>query len=150
MKVSLIVMKGMRVEDIYVLQEETVSEESVVSINSSVLNSTRLWYLHLGHIDKESLDVLKKRGLIDDACQSKPSSYGDCSFDKKKHVTFDVGSQEMKSENVHPYVCGLTTIASLGGTSYLVLSVDDFSLKIWIHFLKIKNEIFTKFKSERP
>ena len=45
-----------------------VLEESVVSIDSSISDSTQLWHLRLGHVDEESLEVLKKRGLIDGVC----------------------------------------------------------------------------------
>ena len=75
---------------------------------------------------------MKKRGLIDGVCQSKSSSCGDCSFGKKKHVTFDVGRPRATEflEYVHSYVWGPTPIVSLGGASFFILFVDDFSCMV--------------------
>ena len=90
-KGSLVVMKGVRVDDIYMLRGEIVFGDSVVSTDCSVPDSTQLWHLRLGHVDEESLEVLKKRRLIVVDSQLKPSSCEDCSIGKKKRVTFDVG-----------------------------------------------------------
>ena len=78
---------------------------------------------------------------------SKPSSCGDCSFGKKKHVTFDVGRPRATEflEYVYSYVRGPTPVASFGGASYFVLFVDNFSRKVWVYFLKAKDEIFAQF-----
>lgn len=35
---------------------------------------------------------------------------------------------------------------SCGGSMYFLLSVDDFSRMCWVHFLKYKHEVFSKFK----
>ena len=36
--------------------------------------------------------------------------------------------------------------SSLSGYVYYVSFIDDFSRKTWIHFLKSKDEVFSKFK----
>jgi hypothetical protein len=38
------------------------------------------------------------------------------------------------------------TITSLGGFSYYVTLIDDFSQKTWIYFINTKDEAFNKFQ----
>ena len=49
-------------------------------------------------------------------------------------------------EIVHSDVCGPMSCSSLTGYVYYVYFIDDFSCNTWIYFLKIKNEVFSKFK----
>ena len=35
---------------------------------------------------------------------------------------------------------------SQGGCSYFVMFIDDYSRKVWLYFLKMKDEVFGKFK----
>ena len=37
-------------------------------------------------------------------------------------------------------------VESLGGCFYFVTFIDDFSRKVWIYFLRSKNEVFQNFK----
>ena len=37
-------------------------------------------------------------------------------------------------------------VSSKGGASYLLMFIDDFSRKVWVYFLKHKNEVFHTFK----
>ena len=47
---------------------------------------------------------------------------------------------------LHSDVCGPMYSNSLSGYVYYVSFIDDFSHRTWIHFLKGKNEVFSKFK----
>lgn len=49
---------------------------------------------------------------------------------------------------VHPYLCGLVSIASLSSFWYYVTYIDDYSHRYWIHFLKSKefNEVLSHFQ----
>jgi hypothetical protein len=49
-------------------------------------------------------------------------------------------------EIMHSDVCGSMSTTSLSGYVNYVSFIDDFSLKIWIYFLKSKGEVFSKFK----
>ena len=49
-------------------------------------------------------------------------------------------------ERVHSDVCGLMKVNSLGGASYFVTFIDDFSRKVWAYTLKTKNQVLDKFK----
>ena len=47
---------------------------------------------------------------------------------------------------VHIDVCGPFEKASLGGSSYFVSFIDDYSRKAWIYLLNRKSEVFLTFK----
>ena len=49
-------------------------------------------------------------------------------------------------ELVHSDVCGPMPIVSMGGASYFVTFIDDFSCKVWAYPLKRKDEVFSVFK----
>ena len=41
---------------------------------------------------------------------------------------------------------GLASVLSKGGARYLLTFIDDFSRKVWVYFLKHKNDVFHTFK----
>jgi len=47
---------------------------------------------------------------------------------------------------VHLDTCGPLQHASLSDFKYFVTFIDDFSRKVWVFFMKKKNETFNKFK----
>jgi transposase InsO family protein len=50
---------------------------------------------------------------------------------------------------LHTDVCGPMTRNSLSGCEYYLTSIDDYSRKTWIYFLKAKSEVFTRFQEFR-
>lgn len=50
---------------------------------------------------------------------------------------------------VHLDVCGSMIVPSLGGFSYYVIFIDDFSWKTWIYLMKTKDEVFSRFHDFR-
>jgi hypothetical protein len=63
-------------------------------------------------------------------------------------VKFPFGAIRAKGilELVHSDVFGLVSAPSLGGSLYSFSSIDDFSKKTWIYFLRKKSQGFDKFK----
>jgi hypothetical protein len=47
---------------------------------------------------------------------------------------------------IHSYVCGPMSSASLTGSLYYVVFIDDFSRKSWIFFMKTKGQVFSRFQ----
>jgi len=47
---------------------------------------------------------------------------------------------------IYSDVCGPFEVKSLGGNSYFVSFIDEFTRKIWIYLIKQKNEVFNIFK----
>ena len=51
-----------------------------------------------------------------------------------------------KLELVHTDLWGPFLVASLGGSRYYIVFIDDSSRKIWVYFLKNKFDVFENFK----
>ena len=68
-------------------------------------------------------------------------------YGKQHRENFPTSSwqENMHLQLVHRDICEPLKI-SLGGCSYLLLFVDDFSRMNWVHFLKKKSKSFEKFK----
>ena len=62
-KGSLVLLKGTRKNDLYVLEGTTVTGLVSVSSSSSV-DKTRLWHLRLRHMSMRGLKELSKQGLL--------------------------------------------------------------------------------------
>ena len=71
-----------------------------------------------------------------------------CVKGKNIKKTFPRSKRKAKGilEIIHSTVCGSMSSNSLSGYVYYVSFIDDFSRNTWIYFLKIKDEIFSKFK----
>ena len=41
---------------------------------------------------------------------------------------------------------GPSPVSSLGGSRFYVTFIDDFSMKVWVYFLKHKSDVFATFK----
>lgn len=49
-------------------------------------------------------------------------------------------------EYIHSDLWGPAPVKCQGGCSYFVTFINDYSMKVWLHFLKTKDEVFRKFK----
>jgi transposase InsO family protein len=76
-----------------------------------------------------------------------------CLFGKKHRESFPVGKSYREKpplEIVHSNIFGAMQTPSIGGNSYFLTFIDDFSRKTWIYFLKHKYDAlgcFQQFKS---
>ena len=100
-----------------------------VSVDSSRgLDATRLWHLRLGHVSEKSLDVLRRREMIDGESFSKLEFCEECVMGKQTRVSFGEGKHDSRGilEYVHTDVWGPAPVASLGGARYYISFIDDF------------------------
>lgn len=49
-------------------------------------------------------------------------------------------------ELIHSDVCGPLKVKTIGGTSYFVTFIDDYSRKLWVFALKTKDHVLPTFK----
>ena len=72
-----------------------------------------------------------------------------CMLGKQQRKAFPPESTnraKVPLELLHGYLCGKMPTQALGGSSYFMLLVDDFSRKMWVYFLHDKAQAFGKFK----
>ena len=71
-----------------------------------------------------------------------------CAVDKYSKTKFSSNDSRSKgiSDLVHSNICGTMLVSSLAGYNYYVTFIDDFSKRMWIYFMKTKDEIFSQFR----
>jgi hypothetical protein len=70
------------------------------------------------------------------------------SFNKHHWDSFDKHASWHAStllQLVHSDLCGLFSSPSFSGCKYFLTSIDDFSKRTWVYFLKLKSEVFEDF-----
>jgi hypothetical protein len=74
-----------------------------------------------------------------------------CQFGKQTKNVFphDKNVNKRAFVVVHSDVWGLTKTTSMGGCRYYVSFIDDHARKVWVYFVKEKNEVFTHFQNFR-
>ena len=72
-----------------------------------------------------------------------------CVFGKQKRLSFSTAVHRTKStlDYIHSDLWGPSREPSKGnGSRYMLTFIDDFSRKVWVYFLKEKNQVFKVFK----
>lgn len=96
-KGALVVMRGQKNENLYVLQGSTVlgatTDSSSIDTDS---DTTRLWHMRLGHMDERGMTVLSKQGLLGGQKIVKLNFYEDCVFGKQRRVKFSTAVHKTK------------------------------------------------------
>ena len=153
MKVSrsaLIVMKACRSGSLYILQGTTVTGSVAVSSSSlSDSDITKLWHMRLGHMSEKGLSILSKRGLLCGQSTGPLDFCEHCIFGKQKRVSFTspaVHKTKGTLDYIHSDLWGPAHVQSKGGARYMLTFIDDYSRKVWVYFLKHKNDVFLTFK----
>jgi len=148
-KGSLVVIKGKKVNALYILQDSMVTGDAAVSMSEdSDLDTTRLWHMRLGHMSERELHVLSKQGLLCGQKTGKLDFCEHCVFGKQHRVSFGTGVHRTKNtlDYIHLDVWGPSQVPSKGEASYLLTLIDDYSRKVWVYPLKNKSDVFATFK----
>jgi hypothetical protein len=147
-KGSLIHMIGdINSAKLYVLRGSTLLGIAA-AVTSDELSKTNLWHARLGHMSEHGMAELIKRELLVGCNMSKLDFYEHSIFDKHKRVKPNASVHTTKGilEHVHADLWGPSYKKSLGGASYMLTIIDDYSRKVWPYFLKHKYEAFDAFR----
>ena len=137
-----LVGKGVRRNNLYELSALTASANK---------STSRLWHERFGHIGFAVLKEMQKTEMVahlpafselQEPCEA-------CMMGKQQRKAFPHESSNRSKtplELVHADLCGKMSTTALGGSSYFLLIVDDFSRKMWVYFIHDKAEAFGKFK----
>jgi len=122
---------------------------------AEVKSNIDLWHERLGHLSESKMKELLQNNMmvgLDFKMEDHLSFCPVCSIGKQprqKFVTADSIRTKDIGEVIHSDVCGPIRITSVGGASYFLTFIDDFSRKSWVYFLKRKSEVFEIFKNFR-
>jgi len=110
---SLVVLKGIRCNNLYYLKGNAITENLIASEHLED-DSTRLWQKRFRQVDLNSLKVLAKQGLSEGALTCNLESGEHCVLDKKTKVKFG-DSSECLLDCVHVDIWDPIKTALLGG-----------------------------------
>jgi hypothetical protein len=114
--------------------------------------TTLLWHQRMGHISSEKLSKLAEmsEGLPASAC-SHPigETCVDCCIGKQIRTKIPAKSAKVRSEKlgdfIHSDVCGPIAPFTMGGSSYFVSFIDDFTRMSWVFTMNEKSEVSSLF-----
>ncbi|GKA40987.1 retrovirus-related pol polyprotein from transposon TNT 1-94 [Tanacetum coccineum] len=147
-KGSLMVLSGTMKENcVYSLDGWAESGEASVGIQEKE-SLAQVWHKCLGHISEAGLHELEKREVLGNKGLGKLEFCENCVLGKSTRVSFGRGQHMTKGviDYVHADLWGPSRVESMSGCRYFLSIVDDYSRRVWVHFLRHKNEAFNKFK----
>jgi len=140
-KGSMVVMKGIRRNNLYYLKGSTVTSQVETSISSDDA-FIQVWHMRLRHGGKKSLQAPAKKGSLEGAsiCNMKLGGHG--ILDKKIKVKFSTTTHHSEGllNCVHISIWGPAKTASLGDYRYFVSFIDNLSRHYWIYPMKQRFE----------
>jgi hypothetical protein len=130
--------------NLYRLLEQ--NEEALVH---DEVNPNELWHRRYAHINYQELPFLKR--MVEGIPELRSTHEGickGCALGKNIKKPFPSNNNKSKEilDLIHSYVCGPMPVKSLGGSSYYVIFIDDYSRKTWLYLLKTKDKVFNKFQ----
>ncbi|KAL1198006.1 Retrovirus-related Pol polyprotein from transposon TNT 1-94 [Cardamine amara subsp. amara] len=142
-------LQGTLCGSLYLLDGETVVGQSNISVTGkSAKDETVLWHRRLGHMSMKNLMILVKRGIIDKRRIGEMDFCDSCVMGKTKRLSFNIGKHNSGEalKYVHSDLWGSPSVTpSISGKQYFLSIIDDYTRKVWVFFLSVKSEAFTKF-----
>jgi hypothetical protein len=149
---SNLMFKGFRYE-IFYLDDFSSNEAKLTTCLFSKASLGWLWHRRLGQVGMSQLNQLTKHDLVrglNDVKFEKNKLCSSCPAEKQVENTHPNKSQmsiHRPLELFHMGLFGPTSFVSIGGNSYYLVIVDDYSRFTWVYFLRDKSNVFETFKS---
>ena len=146
-----LIFKGFRFQNLY-LVDFSSNASCISTCLLAKVSLGWLWHRRLGHVGMSTLKKLFKNGLVvglKDVRFEKDKLCSACQAGKQvanSHPTKNFLSTSRPLELLHMDLFGPTSYKSIGGNSYCLVVVDDFSRFTWVFFLQDKSETSGIFK----
>lgn len=132
------------------VRRNNLYELSALTATAGV-GTSKLWHERFGHIGLAVLKEMHQKGMVAHlpAISEMKDTCAACMMGKQQRKAFPQESKNRAKaplELVHADLCGKMPTQALGGSSYFMLIVDDYSRKMWVYFLRDKAQAFGKFK----
>jgi hypothetical protein len=122
---------------------------ALIHSTSSNNDLCEIWNRRMTHLHHGALRVLREMvtGIPDFSSKHHELCKG-CTLGKyTKNFFPSSGSRAVGIlDLIHSDVCGPMSSASLTGSLYYVVFIDEFSRKSWIFFMKTKGQVFSQFQ----
>ena len=145
------VFTGIRRGDLYIVDFTKRAQPRTCLIAKS--SKGWLWHRRLGHVGMRNLDKLVKGDHIlgvKDVIFDKDRLYCACQAGKQvggSHPVKNIMTTRRPLELLHMDLFGPNSYKSLGGNSFGLVIVDDFSRFTWVFFLDDKSQVQKIFKN---
>ena len=148
-----IVFKGKRVDNVYKINFSELADQKVICL-LSVNDKKWMWHRRLGHANWRLISKLSKLQLVKglpDIDYHSDALCGACQrgkIVKSSFKTKDIVSTSRPLELLHIDLFGPVSTASLYGSRYGLVIVDDYSRWTWVKFIKSKDvacDVFSSF-----
>ena len=117
---------------------------ALVSVTAAVssLPSLALWHSCLGHASSSQVQQLASKGLLG-SVSKKIFDCTSCQLGKQLVLSFNNSESISNSifELIHSDIWEPFPVASIGGSQYFVVFIDDYSRYSWIFPMKSRSEI---------
>jgi hypothetical protein len=138
---------GTRHERLYKFLFQPV--RALIHSTSSSSDLCEIWHRRMAHLHHGALRVLREMvmGVPDFSSEHHEFCKG-CALGKYTKTYFSSSDSREAGiiDLIHSDVCGPMSSASLTGSLYYVVFIDDFSRKSWIFFMKTKGQVFSRFQ----
>ena len=104
-------------------------------------------HVRLGHAGEKFLQTLMRYGLLKCMKTCKLKFCEHCTIGKKIRVKFGAINHDTHEilKYVHSDIWGPTKIASIGGSHYFIIFIDDFSRRVWVYTMRANDEVLEIF-----
>jgi len=99
-------------------------------------------------MSENRITILRKKSYLGSAGTGKLEFCDHCVFVKQNRVSFSTAKHctQRILNYIHSDLSGPSRVPLFGGKHYMLTFIDDFSRKVWVYFLRQKNETFSTFK----
>eukprot|EP00253_Pinus_taeda_P024327 PITA_24327 len=143
-----LVMRGIEEERLLKLQGTSAHKQHFSYIThheEGTLPSSLLWHARFGHLNYDSLCLLKKNDVAGlPTIPRKLKQCDACILGKHSKQSFhDSHSRaHRKLERIHSDLCGPMPVPSANGNKYIMTFIDDYTRMCWVYLLKNKLMLF--------
>ena len=139
-----ILIKGFKKDNLFIFQSDN-------EMNFSCIEKSIKWHERFGHLNYQSLIELKNHNTVRDLEKIKiPNEKCVTCMTSKISVKPFTNSSEKQSTKIldliHSDVCGPFATETLNKSKYFLTFIDDFSKRVFVYFIKTKDEVLEKFK----
>jgi transposase InsO family protein len=139
---------GRRIGRMFELSSLRLPTTSISAAASSSSPSLALWHSRLGHASASRVQLLASKGLLG-SVSSNSFDCISCQLGKQPALPFNNSESHATAsfDLIHSDVWGPSPVASMSGSRYFVIFVDDFSRYTWVFLMKSRSELLDIYRN---
>ncbi|GJT43534.1 retrovirus-related pol polyprotein from transposon TNT 1-94 [Tanacetum coccineum] len=126
--------------------EDMMVSSLICLLSKASKTKSWLWHRRLSHLNFGAINHLARHDLVRGLPKlkfEKDHLCSTCEMGKSKKKSYTPKSEDTNQDKLyllHMDLCGLIRLASVNGTKYILVIVDDYSRFTWVKFLRSKDE----------